>query len=139
MVSSLKGGNWLSICTGSLEKVMISLQFITQGHWIDTKNIDIAEAARKGIIQTARQCMTTQRIEDETFYDNIVISLTAEMVDGKILGRPDEGHFSCKGSDTSASRQFKRSGETVDPMEHNACFEDPCKVVRVQKHRSRLR
>ena len=133
MVSSLQGGKSPSIFAGSLEMVMISLQFITKGRWIDTNNVNIAEVARKGIIQTAWQYMITPRIEDETFYNNIVVSPTVEMVDGEILGRPDEGLFSCKGSDTSASRQFRRSGETVDPMEHNAGFVDPCEVVRVSK------
>ena len=61
---------------------MISLQLITQGRWIDIKNENIAEVARKGIIQTARECITTpRRIEDETFYNNIVVPATAEMVD----------------------------------------------------------
>ena len=55
------------------------------------------------------------------------------MVDGKILGRLDKHLISCKGSDTSASRQLKRSGETVYPMEQNAVFENPCEVVRVPK------
>ena len=46
------------------------------------KNVNIAEVARKGITQTARECMTTlRRIEDETFYNNIVVSATAEVVD----------------------------------------------------------
>ena len=55
------------------------------------------------------------------------------MIDGKTLGRPDEHLITCKGSDTSASRQFKRSSETVDPKGHKAGFEDLCEVVRILK------
>ena len=51
----------------------------------------------------------------------------------KILGYPDEPVIGSNGSDTLASRHFKRSGETVDPMGHNAGFEDPCEVVRIKK------
>ena len=135
------GGKPPSIFAGSLETIMISLQIITQGRRIDTRKVSIAEVARKGIIQTAPQYMTTsQRIEDETFHNNIVVSATAKMVHGKMLGRPDERRLiNCKGSDTPASRQFKRSGKTVDAMGHNAGFEDLCEVVRILKPMSRVR
>lgn len=50
-----------------------------------------------------------------------------------MLGRPDEHLNTSNGSDMSASRQFKRIGEAVDLMDHNAGFEDPCEVVQILK------
>ena len=51
----------------------------------------------------------------------------------KMLGCPGEDLISSNGNDTSASQQFKRGGETVDPMKHDLGFGDPCEVVRLLK------
>lgn len=49
----------------------------------------------------------------------------------KMLGCPTEVLLNSNGSDTSASRQFKRSSGTTNPLGHDPGYGDPCEVVRL--------